>query len=461
MQEMRGKLPRRRTIPHEPLTSRLFCRAHRGVKTMTVAACTYYILSLHITTPPHAGLANPGAVPATASAAAGRRGGSAELALRTARAAPRAAPPHAASAAEDFPGVGDEAALAPWVAPSAAALRATSSAAGQGYPGEEGTAAPWIFKILHIESVNLAGILQGLKPAHALDTARHWLTSRKPLAEWGLLELAKQQFRMDESRNLTGAISPCLKNAWAELHWELGSPKLQIFNPNLDVGLRVLGPQIRVQLSRALRTSPLAVFRLAYRTVLLLLFSWLNQGLQLLPEGTTRPTAWLPRLLQHISNTLVSSYDAEARAEARWQQRRQQRAAARDARADASGPRWAELWRGAARRRAAPASAARGVMPGYDLRGARTSWRWWTYQPGSARYDPPAAPRPRKQRRRRPTRYANDLLRDPRPAFADAWRVDTTTASPSGGVPALALRGGGGFEREPRPAFAEAWQLDE
>lgn len=290
------------------------------------------------------------------------------------------------------------------------------------YPGDSGTAAPWIFRILHIESVGLIDKVEGLKPAHALDTAWHWVESRKPLAEWGLIELLKQQFLLAENRNLTGAISPSIQPFLEGVRTELGSPQLpQLVNPNLDVGLAVLMPQIRAQIRLGFRSKPLTVFRLAYRTALLVAFSWLNRGLQLLPAGTARPTKWLPRLLQHVSTTLETNLGAT------------------------------------------DGSFSKVAMP--ELSKTRKTWRWWT-QYDDAGYDPPRAPRTR-----RPPRYFNDLARDPRPAYADAWRVDLEGPeawAPAAPLPAAAEPSDyyreyqkARFGRDARPSFERAWRVIE
>ncbi len=153
-----------------------------------------------------------------------------------------------------------------------------------------------ILRLIRIEGLQLAEGLKTAKPAPAMEQLRDWTESRRPLLQWSFGQMAKKQLL---TANSSGLVAPELEPLIHEARYHARANL-----PNLSTALAVLMPQIRAQLGLGLRASPFACFRLAYRVVLLVAFSWLAKHV---PVGA-RPTHWVPRCLERVAITLEKNH---------------------------------------------------------------------------------------------------------------------------------------------------------
>lgn len=133
------------------------------------------------------------------------------------------------------------------------------------------------------------------------------MDARQPIIRWALNLWVKDAMGFDEF----GAWCPTLRRM--QLHpWQwkwptAAGPALTIIQtpPTLVQALRALRPSLEVEIRRGLRTSPLRVARLAFRSILVYLLA----ALSFLP-GPTQPLiqrTW-PRIVEHLATTLETNH---------------------------------------------------------------------------------------------------------------------------------------------------------
>lgn len=206
------------------------------------------------------------------------------------------------------------------IAPESARAVTQSESAGEG-----------VLRLLGVEAERFADTLQVLKPAHALEEAKAFLETRMPILHWstvnilenrfGFLGLRKQLHDVDEFGNaVDAALGPSAPSLWRAF-----APPVP---PTMAESLLALRPQIGDQVRFGLRTNPMRVMKLAYRSLLLVVFAWLQKhprAARMIGADTDRPEHWLPKLLEHAAITLEvnhevlsSNYDEPADPERDW-----------------------------------------------------------------------------------------------------------------------------------------------
>ena len=155
-----------------------------------------------------------------------------------------------------------------------------------------------VSRLIQVECVRLADTVRVAKPAPALETIKYWTETRGPLLHWGLTRLVEQTIGQIEplmSQQDRGALprQPRVRRV-------LPAP---LASPNLGDALLMLTPQIKAELSVGLRTAPLRVIRLAFRTAQLTGYGFLARRFPDQLRGR-RPSSWLVRFLDHAATTL-------------------------------------------------------------------------------------------------------------------------------------------------------------
>jgi len=156
-----------------------------------------------------------------------------------------------------------------------------------------------VSRLIQVECVRLADTVRVAKPAVQLETIKYWTETRGPLLHWGLTRLVEQTIGQIEplmSQRDQGAL---LQERRVLLH-SISAP---LASPNLNDALLTLTPQIKAELSVGLRTTPLRVIRLAFRTAQLTGYGLLARRFPDQLRGR-RPSSWLVHFLDHAATTL-------------------------------------------------------------------------------------------------------------------------------------------------------------